>query len=109
MNAVQVVGDADTVLAFRLGGIPGHVVHSASEARAAMAAVAEQLRGAGGPARQPVLVLVTQETAQLMREYLNAVILDPSGPLVLEIPGFGAATGGRPLERFVERVLGVRL
>ncbi len=109
MNALQVVGDRDTVLAFRLGGIPGHVVQSASEARVAMETIAEQLHAAGGPARQPTLVLVTQEAAQLMREYLNDVILDPHGPLVLEIPGFAAATGGRPLERFVERVLGVHL
>ena len=109
MNPIQVVGDADTVLAFALGGVPGQVASTAPEAHAAVAAVVNQVRGEGGPARSPALVLVTQRVAHLIREYLNEVILDPSAPLVLEIPGFADAGGERPLERFVERVLGVHL
>lgn len=106
---MTVVGDRDTVLAFQLGGVPGQVVHTAEEARAAVAATVAALRRDGGPARQPPLLLVTRGTAERIREYLDRVMLDPAGPLVLEVPGFGEPTGERPVERFVERVLGIHL
>ncbi len=109
MNPIQVVGDADTVLAFALGGIPGQIAGNASEAHAALETIVNEVRTEGGPVRSPALVLVTQRVAHLIREYLNEVGLDPSAPLVLEIPGFADGGGERPLERFVERVLGVRL
>ncbi len=109
MSPIQVVGDADTVLAFALGGVPGQVAGGARDAHAAVEAVVNQVREAGGPARCPAVVLVTQRVARLIRAYLNQLILDPSAPLLLEIPGFAEANGERPLEHFVERVLGVHL
>lgn len=109
MSPIQVVGDAETVLAFALGGVPGRVAGRARDAHAAVEAVVDQVREAGGPARCPTVVVVTQGVAHLIREYLNQMILDPSAPLVLEIPGFAETHGDRPLERFVERVLGVHL
>ena len=108
MNPVQVIGDADTVLAFALGGVPGRIVHSAAEAEAAVAGVVRDVRRGGGPVRAPALVLVPHRTAGLIRQYLARVMLDASGPLVLEIPGFGEPLGQRPLHRFVQRALGVR-
>ena len=109
MNPVQVVGDAETVVAFALGGVTGRVARTAQEARAALEAIVQQVRAAGGPVRGPALVLMTQQAARLIREYLDHVSLDPGGPLVLEIPGFAEPIGGRPLQRFVERALGVHL
>jgi vacuolar-type H+-ATPase subunit F/Vma7 len=109
MNPVQVVGDHNTVQAFALGGVPGHVVHTADEARTAMDAVIEALRSGGGPVQHPTLVLITHRTADRIREYLDRLILDTHGPLVLEIPGFAEPLGESPLERFVARVLRVQL
>jgi vacuolar-type H+-ATPase subunit F/Vma7 len=109
MTPIEVVGDRDTVLAFQLGGVPGRIVETAEEARAAVAAAVAAVHRDGGPARRPVLLLVTRGTAEPIREYLDRVILDRAGPLVLEIPGFGEPAGERPVERFVERVLGMHL
>ncbi len=109
MSPIQVLGDAETVLAFALGGIPGRVVRTVDEARAAMESAVSDVHAAAAAERQPVLLLVTQGTAELIRTDLNRVMLDSRGPLVLEIPGFGESLGRSSLERFVQRVLGVRL
>ncbi|HSP96581.1 MAG TPA: V-type ATP synthase subunit F [Candidatus Dormibacteraeota bacterium] len=109
MTPIRVLGDRDTVLAFQLGGVPGQVVQTAAEARAALDAAVAEVHREGGPARRPVLLLVTHGTAERIREDLDRAMLDPAGPLVLEIPGLGEATGERPVERFVERVLGLHL
>ena len=105
---LAVVGDRDTVLTFQLGGVPGQVVHTADEACATIAEVVAAVHRDGGPARRPVLLLVTRGTAERIRTYLDRVMLDPGGPLILEIPGLGEP-GERPVERFVERVLGIHL
>ena len=109
MTPISVIGDRDTVLAFQLGGVPGQVVQTAEEARAAIDAAVAAMQHDGGPARHPLLLLVTGGAAARIRADLDRVMLDPAGPLVLEIPGFGEPMGERPVERFVERVLGIRL
>jgi vacuolar-type H+-ATPase subunit F/Vma7 len=109
MIPVRVIGDADTVLAFGLGGVPGRVVRSAEEAHAAVEDVVTAVRRAGGPVQHPTLLLVTTATAQRIRDYLDAVMLDANAPLILEITGFGEKPSESPVERFVERVLGVHL
>ena len=109
MTQIEVIGDRDTVLAFRLGGVPGRVVQSAEEARAAIAAAIADVHRNGGPARRPLLLLVTCGIAERIREDLDRVMLDPGGPLILEVPGLGEAPGDRPVERFIERVLGIQL
>jgi vacuolar-type H+-ATPase subunit F/Vma7 len=105
MTPLTIIGDRETVLAFRLGGVPGQVVETPAEARAAVAAAHRERR----PGDPPALVVVTRGTAEHIRDYLDGVMLDPAAPLVLEIPGFGEPAGERPVERFVERVLGIHL
>jgi vacuolar-type H+-ATPase subunit F/Vma7 len=109
MNAIEIIGDPTTVLAFALGGVPGRVAETADEARAAIEAVVNEVRSHDGPVRSPTLLLVTQGTADRIREYLDGVILDASGPLVVEIPGFGEPQRKSPVARFVARVLGIHL
>jgi len=108
-HPIQVLGDRDTVLAFALGGVPGSAVRTGDEARAAIDAVVREVRESGGPVAQPHLLLVTQGVADSVRDYLDMVILDANGPLVLEIPGMGEPLGQSPAESFVQRVLGVHL
>ena len=109
MTTVELVGDADTVLAFALGGVPGHVVQTAGEAEMTVASVVRRVRDAGGLLSCPTLLLITHSAAALIRGYLNTVMLDPAAPVVLEIPGFGEALDVSPLAGFVRRVLGVPL
>jgi vacuolar-type H+-ATPase subunit F/Vma7 len=107
MTSVEIIGDADTVLAFALGGVPGHVTQTAGDTEAAVAAVVEQVRQAGGVLPCPTLLLITHGAAAKIRAYLNALMLDPAAPVVLEVPGFGEPLGESPLAGFVRRILGV--
>ena len=109
MTSIEVLGDRDTVLAFRLGGVRGRAVETADEARAAMDAAVAAVQREGGFVRRPMLLLVTHGVAERVREYLHQFMLDPAGPLVIEIPGLGESTTKRPVEDFVARVLGVHL
>lgn len=109
MTTLELIGDADTVSAFALGGVPGHVVQTADETEGAVAAVVKQVREAGGLLQCPTLLLITHAAAALIRGYLNEVMLDPAAPVVLEIPGFAEPLGESPLAGFVRRVLGVSL
>ena len=109
MSAVQVLGDANTVLAFALGGVPGRVVRTAADARAAVTAILTAAHAPAEAGQAPTLLLVTSRVAELARDVLEPASLDAHGPLVLEIPGFGEAPGRDPVGDFVERVLGVHL
>ncbi|HXQ22372.1 MAG TPA: V-type ATP synthase subunit F [Candidatus Acidoferrales bacterium] len=109
MTPIQIIGDEHTILAFALGGIPGHVARTPDEARRIIEMIIGEVRQHGGPARHPALLLVTAGTAERIRDYLDEVVLDASGPLILEIPGFEEPQGRSPATGFVARVLGMHL
>lgn len=109
MTPIQIIGDEHTILAFALGGIPGHVARTPDEARRIIEMIISEVRQHGGPARHPALLLVTQGTAERIRDYLDEVTLDATGPLILEIPGFEEPQGRSSATRFVARVLGMHL
>jgi vacuolar-type H+-ATPase subunit F/Vma7 len=106
MSSVRVIGDRETVLAFALGGIPGTVVHTPEETRAALESVVAALRNEGGQQAAPILVCVTYAAASAVRAHLDALALDPNAPLVLEIPGFGGPDAVDPITRLVGAALG---
>lgn len=108
-SSVRVIGDADTVLCFALGGIPGVVVGGADEARTALETAADAVHREGGSLRCPTLLLVTRDIAALVRAELDRVVLDPTGPMVVEIPAVGAGEDRGSVGRFVERLLGARV
>ena len=109
MSAIQLIGDANTVLAFALGGVPGAVAQNSVDALAAIQSVRDAVGTQPGPSRSPVVLLVTQQVADSIREHLTALVLETRSVLVIEIPGFSEIAGPNPLRRFVEKVLGVRL
>jgi vacuolar-type H+-ATPase subunit F/Vma7 len=109
MSPIQVIGDANTVLAFALGGVPGTVAQDSADAVAAIQSLRDAVGMQPTPARSPVVLLVTQQVADSIREHLKALLLETRSVLVIEIPGFGEAPGVNPLRRFVEKVLGVRV
>ncbi|MFI5397312.1 MAG: V-type ATP synthase subunit F [Candidatus Binatia bacterium] len=109
MSPLQVIGDAETVLAFALGGVPGRIADTADEACAAVEEVRNQVHAAGGPKQRPVLLVVTNGIAGRIRDYLQRVMLDARGPVILEVPGFGESSEGGSVQRVVERALGLHL
>ncbi|HUI26332.1 MAG TPA: V-type ATP synthase subunit F [Candidatus Kryptonia bacterium] len=108
MKGIHVIGDADTVLAFALGGVSGSTVTTAAEVRVALAAATDVVRAQSRTARQPLLLLVSRAAATLVGDELRTMTLDPKAPLILVIPGY-AERGGGVADDFVERALGVRL
>ena len=108
MKGIHVIGDADTVLAFALGGVEGSPVTTPTEVRTALAAATDAVRARSRTGRQPLLLLVSRWAAALAADELRAMTLDPKAPLILVIPGY-AEHGGGVADDFVERALGVRL
>jgi V/A-type H+/Na+-transporting ATPase subunit F len=76
---IAVIADPDTVLAFRLAGIEARVAHSVSEVTALIAQLRREEIG---------LMLITEALAEGNRDVVEAILLEPGGPLILEIPEF---------------------
>ncbi len=108
MIGVHVIGDANTVLAFALGGLPGSVVATAAEVRAVLAAATEAVRTRGRDGRRSLLLLISRTVATLAIDDLHRMTVDPTAPLILLIAGYDER-GGIVADDFVERALGMRL
>lgn len=74
---VFVIGDSETVLAFRLAGIKGQTARTGDDVPSLLEAL---------DAEQTGLVLITESLAEANREALNRAMLVPGRPLILEIP-----------------------
>ncbi len=98
---IVAIGPPDTVLGLGLLGIEGLTADTLPEARHAL----DRALSAPGVA----LVLLTRTWSEAMREQLEHIALDESGPLVVEIPDPDAEEEDTSLAQHVERVLGVRL
>jgi len=96
-----VIGDEDTVLGFALAGVEGTEVSSAEEARAAFE---KALSGDAG------IVIVTEDTAELMRTRIDEYVLTAQFPLILEIPGpRGRKPDSPTLRELVNEAIGMNL
>jgi vacuolar-type H+-ATPase subunit F/Vma7 len=99
---VHVIGDAESVLGFRLSGIPGTVATDRASALEALKNVLER-KGTG-------IVLVTEAVAALVRDRFESHVYGMGFPLLLEIPG---ASGPQPerlrIEDIVRKAVGIRL
>jgi vacuolar-type H+-ATPase subunit F/Vma7 len=103
MGHIAVIGDTDTVLTFRLGGVEGYVATNADSARRAVMRACD--RGEAPQADRTKLLLVTQQVAEWAGDLLQAEKPAAAGPMVLEIPGFAERAERRPLQRLLARVL----
>lgn len=93
MNIV-VIADPKTCLAFSLAGLEVHAVDSATEVLPILESLHREQTG---------LVLMSEPLADKNREVVQRLILEPGGPLILEIPAVG-----EPLKRrsgFTERLV----
>ncbi|HOC00050.1 MAG TPA: V-type ATP synthase subunit F [Verrucomicrobiota bacterium] len=96
------IADEDTVRGFRLAGVEGRVVTSASEAAEALEATAAD--------PEHGVVILTQQVAAAMRKLVDAFRLERDGPLLVEIPGReGPLAGRKTLRHLVHAAVGVRL
>lgn len=91
---IFVLADPETCLAFSLAGISAQAVHSEAEVPAALENLDRQETG---------LVLVTERLAEKNREVIDRILLEPGGPLILEIPDIKGPLSKKP--KATQRIL----
>lgn len=74
---MMLIGDSDTVLAFALAGVQGLVVQSEAD----LSPILDSL-----DAKEIGLILITEIIAERNRALIDGLLMNPEGPLVLEIP-----------------------
>ena len=95
-----VIGDDDTVLGFSIVGVSGEVVHTRDEAISAWQKVLER--------KEYGVIIITEETADLIRETVDRYLFSESFPLVVEIPSKGGRFK-RDLRELVNEAIGVSI
>lgn len=99
---VFVLGSAEVVAAFSLGGMRGRQIAGRGAALEAL----DHIRSGQG-----VQVLVVEEgLAASVREELDKWKLDPRAPLIVEVPGFaGPSEKRQTAQDLVHRALGIQI
>lgn len=97
-----VLGDEDTVLGFSLVGVAGRVVGDADEAQSAFREVIDDGRTG--------IIVMTEKTADLIRQTVDAYLFTSDFPLILEIPDRHGRDPNRPgLREVVNQAIGIRV
>jgi V/A-type H+-transporting ATPase subunit F len=96
-----VIADEDTVLGFSLAGVQGIVVETEDGIRKAFETVVQ---------REDVgILLITERTADVIRETVDRWIIGGGRPLLVEIPDSrGPLPGRRTPHEFVKSAIGVK-
>lgn len=96
------VGDEDTVMGFRLAGVPGRVAFDTAGTGAALKeAVSRPDCG---------IIIITERLADDIRSEIDAIRMERDRPLILEIPGpEGPLPGRKGLREFVQEAVGMRI
>ena len=95
-----VMGDEDTVLGFGLVGVDGEVVSAEDEAREVFARVIRN--------REIGVVIITERTADMIRETVDRYVFTEDFPLILEVPDRQGRIPGRPsLREVANRAIGI--
>ena len=101
MNDIVVLGDLDTVTAFRAGGIEGMVASSETVGRL-MDSIIE--RG------DVFILLITRSISGSISDIIHEINLNRSYPVILEIPGVEEREGfGTTLMEHITRALGISI
>ncbi|MDD4241746.1 MAG: V-type ATP synthase subunit F [Smithellaceae bacterium] len=101
MEKIYMLGDMDTVSAFRLCGVEG-VVAGPEEAAAGLEALAARPDAA--------IVLVTNRLARHLEERLLEINLTRPSPVIIEIPGIDDKEGfRRSAVGYISEALGISL
>ena len=97
-----VIGNQDAVRGFALAGVHGQIVTTAEELTQTLdAALADEEIG---------IVLVTEDVANLARQYVDTLMVHSTIPLVVEVPGPEGPLADRPpLSEVIQRTIGVKI
>lgn len=96
-----VIGDEDTVLGFRAAGMPGQVVVSSDDVSQALSRAKAERVG---------IIIMTEETADMARQEVDALRFDEELPMIVEIPGpQGPLSGRRTLSDIIREAIGIRV
>ncbi|MBW2558385.1 MAG: V-type ATP synthase subunit F [Deltaproteobacteria bacterium] len=101
MKKIYIIGDMDTVSAFRLSGVEG-VIAARDDAPSLLEEVIK--KGTAG------IVIMTSELAEDLQERIAQVNLAMEGPVVIEIPGIDETDGPRrSVVGYIAEALGISL
>jgi V/A-type H+-transporting ATPase subunit F len=96
------IADEDTVRGFRLAGVPGEVVSTATEATTAVEAAATQ--------PDCGVIILTEKIAGTIRPLVDQIRFERERPLIVEIAGpEGEAPGRKSLRQLVQEAVGIHL
>jgi V/A-type H+-transporting ATPase subunit F len=97
-----VIGDEDTVLGFGMVGVDGEAVRNKKEAEEAFNdALADE--GIG-------IIIITERTADLIRERVDRYLFTEKFPLIVEIPDRMGPLPGKPkIREMVNKAIGIKL
>lgn len=96
------IADEDTVRGFRLAGVAGQSVASASEAGAALESASAQ--------RDCAVIILTEKVADSIRPQVERMRLESPQPLIVEIPGSdGPLPGRKSLRQLATEAVGIHL
>jgi V/A-type H+-transporting ATPase subunit F len=97
-----VIGDADTVLGFRLAGVEGETVHNAEETRLCLEqAVGDKTIG---------VIVMPERIAQFVRPEVDRHVVKAAFPLIVEIPDIqGPMEGRKSVKDMIRAAVGVQV
>lgn len=96
------IGDEDTVMGFRLAGVPGRVASDAADTSSVLEK-AVSMADCG-------IIIITERLADGIRSQIDAIRTERDRPLILEIPGpEGPLPGRKGLREFVQEAVGMRI
>ncbi len=97
-----IIGDEDTVLGFELAGVSGKAVKTPSEALASFNGALQN--------KEHGILIITENTADMIREVVDRYLFSAQFPLIVEIPGSrGRKEGRRDLRTLVNEAIGIKL
>jgi V/A-type H+-transporting ATPase subunit F len=97
-----VIGDEDTVIGFSMVGVRGLQVSDAQEAAAAFdQAISDGQNG---------IIMITEKSADMIRERVNRYLFTNQFPLIVEIPDRTGRDPSRPgLREMVNQAIGIHV
>lgn len=96
------IGGDDAVLGFGMVGVEGRVAQTENEAREALH---EALNDS-----EVGIVIITEQSAELIRPLVDRYVFSQSFPLIVEVPDRQGPLEGRPsLRELVNQAIGINL
>ena len=96
------IGDEDAVLGFSLVGVPGITAPTREAAEDAFRTAIED--------RDVGVILITERTAEMIRDRVDRYLFSEQFPLIVEIPDRRGRVEGKPgLREMVNQAIGIRL